>query len=150
MKRLYIDKVHPKVFRALSAASQEASDAATAAGLGLDLIEICKVRASQINGCLICMSIHTDVAREAGVTQRQLDLITGWREEKSPFTQEQRAALALTEEITRVDDELAMDRALELAGGLFTPEQVSAISWNVIMIGALNRLSIVSGHPPRR
>ncbi len=150
MKRLYIDKVHPAVYQALAKASQAASDAAQEAGLGLDLIELSKVRASQINGCLICLSIHTDVARKAGVTQRQLDLLTAWREEKSPFTEQERAALALAEEITRLGDELAMDRALEVAGGIFTPEQISAISWNIIMIGALNRLSIVSGHPPRK
>ncbi|VEI12980.1 carboxymuconolactone decarboxylase family protein [Trueperella bialowiezensis] len=150
MKRLYIDKVHPEVFKALAAASQAASDAAEEAGLGLDLVELVKVRASQINGCLICLSIHMDVAREAGVPQRKLDLLTSWQEKKSPFTDEERAALALAEEVTRVDDTLAMDRALEIAGDAFTPEQVSAIAWNTIMIGAMNRLSIVSGHPPRR
>lgn len=69
--------------------------------LGEELISLVKIRASQLNGCAYCLGMHAVEAHKAGVDQRVLDVLGAWREAPSVFTDRQRAALALTEEVTR-------------------------------------------------
>src|SRR5690348_14796287 len=75
------------------------------AGCGLEakLLELVKVRASQINGCAFCLDMHTKDARAAGETEQRLYALSAWRE--TPFyTERERAALAWTEAVTRISE----------------------------------------------
>jgi AhpD family alkylhydroperoxidase len=84
----------PEVYRALGAISRAAAEA----GLERELLELVKIRASQINACAYCLGFHTQQARKLGVPQGKLDLLPVWRD--SPlFSDRERAALAWTESL---------------------------------------------------
>ncbi|QUY63447.1 Alkyl hydroperoxide reductase AhpD [Gulosibacter molinativorax] len=125
--------------------AQAAGEAAAEAGVGRDLVELVNVRVSQINGCARCLSAHVPAAFEAGVGHAKLHLLPTWRE-ASLFTEVERAALEIAELVTRLPGAAA--GAAHSAGrdaGL-TDEQITAIEWIAISIGAFNRISIMSGH----
>jgi len=85
-----------EVGRALAAVS-----AAAKKGLGDPaLAELVVIRASQLNHCAFCLDMHLGVARELGVSERQLDLLAAWEEAEGVFDERERAALALTEAVT--------------------------------------------------
>src|SRR5262245_59774264 len=76
---------------------------AESAGLEHPLLELVKMRASQINGCAYCLDMHSKDARAAGETEQRLYLLNAWRE-TSLFSERERAALAWTEAVTLVSD----------------------------------------------
>src|SRR5579863_2055781 len=84
------------VVEAMQALGQAANDAAEAAGVPPSTIELIGLRASQINGCAVCLDLHTRRARKAGETDERLFTLSAWREAPY-FTEAERAALALTE-----------------------------------------------------
>lgn len=86
--RIDYHKAAPKVFEAMLAVEK----AARASSVPLTIRELVKVRVSQINGCGYCLHMHTQEAREAGVTQEQLDVLAAWRESPA-FDTRERAAL---------------------------------------------------------
>ncbi|MGO1738377.1 MAG: carboxymuconolactone decarboxylase family protein [Actinomycetaceae bacterium] len=147
-----ITVAHRAAYRAAVGMAKAATDAAESAGIGRDVVELVDVRVSQINGCARCLSVHVPAARRAGVTQHRLDLLPTWRE-ASVFTDVERAAL----EIAELTTNLPHGAALAAAGGAgrrggLSDEQVAAVVWVAISIGAFNRISIMSGHdalPPR-
>ena len=97
--RLSLGKVAPDLYKAQSALD----DAVRGSGLDHALYELIKIRASQINGCAFCLDMHTQDARALGETEQRIHLIAAWRE--APFySDRERAALALTEAVTRVAD----------------------------------------------
>jgi len=88
-------------------------------GLESSLLELIKIRASQINGCAFCLDMHTKDARAAGETEQRLYTLSAWRE--TPFfTERERAALAWTEAVTRVADTNVPDEVYETAQKHFT------------------------------
>lgn len=147
-----ITEAHRPAYRAANGLAKAAREAAEATGIGSDVVELIDVRVSQINGCARCLSVHVPRARRAGVTQHRLDLLTTWRE-ASVFTGVERAALEIAELTTTLPHgaALAASGGAGRRGGL-TDEQVAAIVWVAIAIGAFNRISVMSGHdalPPR-
>jgi len=117
-------------------------------GLEHSLLELVKMRASQINGCAFCLHMHSKDARAAGETEERLYLLNGWRE-SSLYTDRERAALAWTEALTRVADTHAPDADYD---GLFPHfSEVEAVNLTVMigMINAWNRLAVGfrSQHP---
>jgi AhpD family alkylhydroperoxidase len=107
------------VGRALSAVS-----AAAKKGLGDPaLAELVVIRASQLNHCAFCLDMHLTVARELGVSERQLALLAAWEEAEGVFDERERAALALTEAVTVLAG--GTSRAFG-AGGGFVPDEVYA------------------------
>src|SRR6202000_3032459 len=86
-------------YRQLVALSREVTAAATEAGIDKKLIELVKVRASQLNGCAFCLDMHSAAARKAGETERRLLVLAAWRE-SGLFDERERAALALAEALT--------------------------------------------------
>jgi AhpD family alkylhydroperoxidase len=81
----------------------EVEKAAANAGLDPKLIELAKIRASQLNGCAFCIDLHTRDALQLGEDQRRIFLLNAWRE-TDLFTEQERAVLALTEAVTRLSD----------------------------------------------
>lgn len=111
--------------------------------LGLDplLVELVKLRASQINGCAFCVDMHTREARAAGESDEKLHLVAGWREAPM-FSARERAALAWTEAVTRVADTHVPDDVYALASSEFTEEELVNLTLVVITINGWNRLAV--------
>lgn len=116
-------------------------------GLERSLIELVKLRASQINGCAYCIDMHTKDARAAGESEQRLYLLDAWRE--SPFySSRERAALAWTESVTRVAETHVPDEVYDEARRHFSEKELVDLNWVVVAINAWNRLAIPFRTPP--
>ena len=115
-RRPFIDKEHPSVQKALVKASTASRTASHGVGMGDDTIELINMRVSQINGCLTCLSLHAPRARDAGVTQQQLDLLPAWRDAMTMYSGAQRAALLIAESLTVIDTSQDRDAVVAQAG----------------------------------
>lgn len=122
-------------------------DAAVAAALDPTLFELIKLRASQINGCAYCIDMHTKDARAAGETDDRLALLPAWRETKL-YTDEERAALALTEAITRIADGHVPPDVEDRARAVFDEATYAHVVFAATVINAWNRLAITSHAEP--
>ena len=110
-------------------------------GLDHNLLELIKLRASQINGCAWCMDMHSKELRAAGETEQRLYLLSAWQE--SPFySQRERAALAWTEALTRLTDGNVPDDVFALARGQFTEEELVKLTLAIVAINGANRINI--------
>ncbi len=110
------------------------------------LLELIKMRASQINGCAYCIDMHAKDARAAGETEQRLYALSAWRE--TPFfSARERAALAVTEAVTLVSQTQVPQTVIDAAAALFPPDELTEIVYAVIDINAWNRLAITTGAP---
>jgi AhpD family alkylhydroperoxidase len=110
-------------------------------GLERGLLELVKLRASQINGCAYCVDMHTKDARANGETEQRLYSVVVWRE--APFfTERERAALAWTETVTLVSREQVPDNVFEIARKEFSDKELVDLTMAVIAINGWNRLAI--------
>ncbi|MEZ5764401.1 MAG: carboxymuconolactone decarboxylase family protein [Xanthobacteraceae bacterium] len=110
-------------------------------GLEHSLIELVKMRASQINGCAFCLHMHSMDARAAGETEARLYLLNAWRRSRL-YTARERAALEWTEALTLVAQSQAPDAAYEALKAQFTPKEIVDLTMLIGAINAWNRLSI--------
>ena len=110
-------------------------------GLEYGLIELVKMRASQINGCAFCLDMHSKDARGAGETEQRLYLLNAWRE-STLYTDRERAALAWTEELTLIADKHVDDDLFEDVGREFSDAELVNLTTLVGLINAWNRLAI--------
>lgn len=112
-----------------------------ACGLESSLIELVKLRASQINGCAYCLDMHTKDARAAGETEQRLYLLSAWRE--APFyTDRERAALEWTEAVTLVADTHVPDEVFERVRPHFSEAELVNLTMAIVTINGWNRLAI--------
>jgi AhpD family alkylhydroperoxidase len=110
-------------------------------GLEHSLLELVKIRASQINGCAFCLHMHTKDARANGETEERLHLLNAWRE--SPlYSDRERAALAWTEALTLVAETHAPDEDYAELIRHFTPVEQVNLTLMIGAINAWNRLAI--------
>jgi AhpD family alkylhydroperoxidase len=110
-------------------------------GLDHSLLELVKLRASQINGCAHCIDMHTKELRADGESEQRLYLLNAWRE--SPFYSErERAALAWTEAVTRIADSQVPDDVYEQARQQFSEQELVDLTMAVVAINGANRLNI--------
>jgi len=105
--------------------------------------ELIKIRASQINGCAFCLNMHTADARKYGETEKRIYLISAWRE-ADVFTEEEKAILALTEQITMITNHVS-DEVYQNAARLFDDKYLAEIIMIIITINSWNRLAIATG-----
>jgi AhpD family alkylhydroperoxidase len=110
-------------------------------GLERPLVELVRLRASQINGCAYCIDLHSTDARQAGEDARRLATLAVWQEVPF-FSDRERAALAWTEALTRVADTHVPDAAWEQVRPHFTPEELVDLTLLVGTINAWNRFGI--------
>ncbi|MDR7170621.1 AhpD family alkylhydroperoxidase [Nocardia kruczakiae] len=110
--------------------------------------ELVKLRASQINGCGFCTDMHSKDAAAAGETSVRLNLVAAWRE-AIVFTEAERAALALTEEGTRLADvhRGISEETWEQVRKHYDDEQIGALISLIALINAYNRLNVIAGTP---
>ena len=101
-----------------------------------------KIRASQINGCAYCINMHTFDARKEGETEQRIYLLDAWRE-TDLYTEEERAILALTEEVTFIQNQVS-DETYEKARELFDEDYLTHILMAIVTINSWNRLAITA------
>ncbi|MGA2740576.1 MAG: carboxymuconolactone decarboxylase family protein [Bryobacteraceae bacterium] len=136
--RLDMYKAAPGAYRAMAALEAYIRDSSH---LEPPLLELVRLRASQINGCAYCIDMHTKDARAAGETEQRLYCLSAWRE--APFyTDRERAALAWTEAITRIAEGHAPDDVFAEARQQFTDEELSNLTIAIVAINGWNRLAI--------
>jgi AhpD family alkylhydroperoxidase len=110
-------------------------------GLEPSLLELVKLRASQLNGCAFCVDMHTTDARKAGETERRLHGVSVWRE--TPFfSARERAALAWTEALTQLSLTHAPDADYELVQAQFTPKEQVDLTLAISTINSWNRFAV--------
>jgi len=135
--RLDFYKASPDAIKAMLAFSA----ATEKLGLEKPLLELVKLRASQINGCAFCVDMHATDARKDGESERRLYALSVWRE--TPFfTPRERAALAWTEAVTRISTTGAPDDAYAALSAEFTPKEQMDLTLAISMINSWNRLAI--------
>jgi len=110
-------------------------------GLEQPLLELVKVRASQINGCAYCVDMHTKDARAGGETEQRLYAVTVW-EETPFFTERERAALAWTEAVTLVGKDHVPDEVYQQAHRSFDEKELVDLTLAIIAINGWNRLAV--------
>jgi AhpD family alkylhydroperoxidase len=110
-------------------------------GLEESLMELVEIRASQINGCAVCLHMHTAAARKRGESEERLYLLDAWRE--SPlYSARERAALAWTEALTLVSETHAPDEVYQALQAQFTPEEQVTLTLLIVTINGWNRIQV--------
>lgn len=135
-------KLNP--FAAAPAAMQawlDFSKATLQSGLEKSLMELVKIRASQINGCAFCLHMHTAEARKQGEAEERLYLLDAWRE--SPlYTERERAALGWTEALTLLPETHAPDDAYQALQAQFSEQEQVALTLLIVAINGWNRIQV--------
>lgn len=128
---------HPEIMRPMRALSRAASDGS----LEPKLLELVKVRASQLNGCAHCLEMHTKDARAGGESDDRLHLVAVWRE--APwFTDRERAALLWCEELTLLTERDATDEVFAEVNAVFSEDEICQLTLAVMVINSWNRLAV--------
>ncbi|WP_206245353.1 carboxymuconolactone decarboxylase family protein [Novosphingobium terrae] len=135
--RADIYKASPEVFKAWYALSQKLA----ACGLEPSLLELVKIRSSQINGCANCLNMHTAEARRAGETEQRLHLLAAWHEAPC-YSERERAALDWTDHMTDIATKRAPDAAYAALAAQFTPAEQVELTLAINVINGWNRLAV--------
>ncbi len=127
---------------------------ADTAALEPPLVELVKIRASQLNGCAYCLDMHTKDARAIGEGEQRLHLLAAWREAPG-FSERERAALAWTESVTLLPQTGAPDDVFAQVRASFNEEEVVGLTLEIVAINGWNRLAVsmrtpVGGYVSRR
>ncbi|OPA76186.1 alkylhydroperoxidase [Paenibacillus selenitireducens] len=143
-QRMQMAAINPEGYRAMSGLEQYVA----ASTLDKKLLELIKIRASQINGCAFCLDMHTKDARKIGETEQRIYTLPAWRETPY-FTPEERSVLALTESVTLVTEGHVPDDVYDEAARYFEPKQLADIIMAIITINAWNRIAISTRMMPK-
>ncbi len=108
--------------------------------------ELIKIRASQINACAFCLDMHTKEALKIGETPQRIFLLNAWRE-TDLFTPEEKAILALTEEVTLISHKGVSEETYKQASGFFHPEVIAQSIMSAVLINSWNRIAISTQLP---
>lgn len=141
-----IGKTQPASYKALMALHHASVEAAVAAGIGTRVVELVKIRASQINGCAYCLRMHSTDAIAAGESPDRLAVVSAWRETLY-FSDIEMAALHISEYVTAISTAELPDTIRAEISRTLTAEQIAAVHWLAIAINAFNRVAICSHIP---
>ncbi|WP_372968606.1 carboxymuconolactone decarboxylase family protein [Microbacterium sp.] len=146
MSHVNIGKIYAAPYQAMLEFAGRAAEAGTDAGLSPLLVELVKVRASQLNGCAFCLRMHSADAVKAGETADRLAVLAGWWESQY-FSPEEQAALQIAERVTMIGDHGRLaDRGVDI-DGVLTEKQIAAVTWLAVVINSWNRIAISSHYP---
>jgi AhpD family alkylhydroperoxidase len=135
--RIDYQKVFPDALRAMLGLEK----AVHASPLEPELLELVKMRASQLNGCAYCLDMHSKDARARGETEQRLHVLSAWRE--APFYSErERAALAWCEALTLLPQTGAPDDVYAELERAFEPEEIVALTLAIVAINGWNRFAV--------
>lgn len=125
----------PEGYKAMSALQSYVNSC----GLEKPLLELVKLRASQLNGCAFCIAMHATDARKAGETEHRIYLLNAWRE-APVYTARERAALAWTEAVTLISQDHVPDAVYAAARSEFSEAELVKLTWAVCAINSWNRI----------
>jgi AhpD family alkylhydroperoxidase len=135
--RINYSKVAPGAYRAMSGLEKAVRES----GLEPSLLDLIRLRASQINGCAYCLDKHWKDARARGESEQRLYSLDAWRE-TSYYTERERAALAWTEAVTQIAGNHVPDELYEQVRLHFSEEELVNLTLAVVAINGWNRLAI--------
>jgi AhpD family alkylhydroperoxidase len=148
--RISLNRRQPELLKQLIELNNSVKKLAADAGLDPLVLELCKIRASQLNGCAFCLDMHIKDARKLGETEQRIYLLNAWRE-TDRYTEQERAALALTEAMTKLSETQEVpDAVYEQATAALSEQQYAAVGWAVTVMNAFNRLNVTSQTPVPR
>jgi|SRR5579863_1907588 len=136
-ERVAYGKVAPGGYRAMAGLERYVRES----GLEKSLLELVRLRASQLNGCAFCLDMHWKDARVAGESEQRLYGLDAWRE-TSYYSERERAALAWTEGVTLIADNHVSDELYEQVRQYFSEEELVNLTLAVVAINGWNRLAI--------
>ena len=136
-KRININDVEPQAIKAMYGLVGYLSTIK----LAKKSMELIKIRASQINGCAYCLDMHTTEALKIGETNQRIFLLNAWRE-AGLFTEEEKVVLAMTEEITLIQNGGLSDETYAKAEQFFDKQLIAQIIMAIVTINAWNRIAI--------
>ncbi len=135
--RLDWHKTSPEGFKAMLGLQQVVDQSK----LDHKLLELVKIRSSQINGCAYCLDMHTKDAIALGESEQRIHVLAAWRE--APFySPRERAALAWCETLTQISETGAPDRIYDEVESLFSPQEVVELTLAIVIINGWNRLAV--------
>ncbi|HJV85961.1 MAG TPA: carboxymuconolactone decarboxylase family protein [Noviherbaspirillum sp.] len=132
---------------AIRTALIDLASAAVEAGIEKDLLELIKLRVSQINGCAFCLQYHLNIARGLDVKPEKLDLVAAWRD-AGVYSERECAALAWAELVTCVAQEHITDEDFASVRAQFSEKEVVFLTGAICAINSWNRLSVAFRFPP--
>jgi len=140
--RINLFKLEPDAYTAFAGLENYLQNS----GLSKTHGELIKIRASQINGCAYCIDKHTKDARKAGESEQRIYALSAWRE--TPFfSDEERAILALTEEVTLIQTQVS-DQTYKIAAEILEPIYLAKVIAAISIINLWNRIGISTGMQP--
>lgn len=139
--RINIQQVEPTAFKAMYGLANYVQNSQ----VSKTHQHLIKIKASMINGCAFCLNMHTREAKKDGETEQRIYLLSAWRE-TTLYTEEERAILALTEEITLVQNHVS-EETYKTAERLFNPNHLAQIIVAIVAINAWNRIAITTELP---
>ena len=140
--RMSLKSLAPRIYKAMLAL-----DAAAGEGLEAPLKELVRIRASQLNGCVYCIDIHTTDARKGGEDEQRLYAIPAWPQ--APYyTARERAALALTDSVTLISQTHVPDDVYARAAAEFSEPELAQLIGLIMTINAWNRLAVSTRMQP--
>ena len=143
MERLDYRKIGADSWRALGTLAKTVEDGS----LPHSLVEMVKLRASQINGCANCVNLHANRLRQAGETEERIQNIVVWWE-ATCFDKRETAALGWTDAVTKVAETRAPDEIYDRVAALFDEEELSDLTFAICTINVHNRLAIAFRRAP--
>ncbi|HJE60963.1 MAG TPA: carboxymuconolactone decarboxylase family protein [Nocardiopsis listeri] len=143
--RVVWGKKVPQVYKKL-----DEVDRILAEHLDTTVLELIKLRSSVLNGCAYCVDLHTRQALKEGESQQRLFLVPTWYEAGDIFTPRERAALALTDEMTRMGEHGVSDATYDEAAGYFDETELAALMSAIAMINLYNRLAVTGRLPIKK
>jgi AhpD family alkylhydroperoxidase len=144
-RRINLNRVSPEVYEAVVALNT-----AAAKDLDPDLAELIKIRASQMNHCAFCIDMHTHDARKREINEQKLTLLPAWQEAEGLYTEQEQAALALTEEMTDLTRKHVSDEVYDRAAAAFDERELGQVIAMALTINAWNRIGVTTRLPLRR
>lgn len=143
MQRVNLGKTAPELYKTVLELENLSMQKVQDAKLDVGFSHLLKLRASQINQCAFCVRMHTQDAIKAGESMERIALISAWRE-SGYFSEKERAALILIEEITLIATQHFPDSAYQQAKTVLSEAEITAIEWIAIVINTWNRIAISS------
>lgn len=141
--RMNLFELAPEVYRAMIAL-----DKAARKGVEPALAELVKIRASQLNRCAYCLDMHVKDARAAGETEQRIYFLSAWEEAHGFYSEQERAALALTEAITVLTDGSVPDEVYERAAKHFEEAELAQLISLILVINSWNRIAVTCRTTP--
>ncbi|MEU7108947.1 carboxymuconolactone decarboxylase family protein [Streptomyces stramineus] len=141
--RMRMHELAPEVQKAMMGLERAARK-----GLEPTLIELVKIRASQLNHCAFCLDMHTKDARRAGESEERIFLLSAWEEATGFYTEKEQAALALTEAVTVLTDGFVPDAVYERAARSFGEQELAQLIAMIVTINAWNRIGVTTRLTP--